>query len=388
MISTRNRRWLAVPAAALIAVTTASVAAAGTTVPDSDDSAAGAEGSLAGICPETVVMQTDWNPQAEHGWFYELIGDDYEIDTDAVAVRGPLTASGVDTGVTLEIRSGGPAIGYQTVTSQIYADDSILLGFVYTDEAIQNASEFPTVAVYSGMDKNPQIILWDPETYPDVHEIADLKETGASIHYFSGGAYMDYFVQSGIFDASQALGDYGGTPDLFVAAGGADAQQGFGSAEPYLFEHVHEGWMKPVAYAYVNDAGWENYAQSFATKPENIETYSDCFTALVPMIQQATIDYINDPARTNALIIEAVAAFDNGWVYDEGVAAYAAATMLKDGLIANGPNGVIGEFDMDRVNRLIEIARPIYAALGQEPPTDLTAEDIVTNQFIDPTISL
>lgn len=380
MISNRNRRWLAVPAA----MATVASALGATTVSASGED----DVSLVGICPETVVFQTDWNPQAEHGWIYQLIGEDYEIDEGAVAVRGPLTAGGVDTGVTLEIRSGGPAIGYQTVTSQIYADDSILLGFVYTDEAIQNAAENPTVAVYSGMEKNPQIFLWDPETYPDVQEIADLKETGASIHFFSGAAYMDYFVQSGIIDEHQALGDYGGTPDLFVAADGADAQQGFGSAEPYLFENVHEAWLKPVAYAYINDAGWENYGQSMATKPENIETWSECFAALVPMLQQSSIDYLADPARTNAMIIAAVLAFDNGWVYDDGVAAYAAETMVNDGLVGNGPNGIIGEFDLDRVNNLIEIARPVYAALGQEPPAGLTAEDIVTNQFIDPTIGL
>ena len=30
----------------------------------------------------------------------------------------------------------------------------------------------------------------------------------------------------------------------------------------------------------------------------------------------------------------------------------------------------------------------MYAALGQEPPADLTADDIVTNEFIDPSIGL
>ena len=62
-------------------------------------------------------------------------------------MTGQLMASGVDTGVQLQVRSGGPFIGFQTVTSQMYNDDSITLGFVYTDEGIQNSSQFPTVAV-------------------------------------------------------------------------------------------------------------------------------------------------------------------------------------------------------------------------------------------------
>ena len=43
---------------------------------------------------------------------------------------------------------------------------------------------------------------------------------------------------------------------------------------------------------------------------------------------------------------------------------------------------------MDRVNGLIEKAIPVYTALGQTPPDGLTAEDIVTNEFIDENIGL
>ena len=88
------------------------------------------------------------------------------------------------------------------------------------------------------------------------------------------------------------------------------------------------------------------------------------------------------------MILDAVAAINNGWVYTPGVATYAVETMINDGLIANGTDGVLGSFDADRVNNLIEIGRPVYAALGQEPPADLTADDIVTNEFLDPSISL
>ena len=51
--------------------------------------------------------------------------------------------------------------------------------------------------------------------------------------------------------------------------------------------------------------------------------------------------------------------------------------------MANGPDGVIGKFDIDRVTDLIEKAMPIYTAQDSPPKEGLTAEDIVTNQFID-----
>ncbi len=108
----------------------------------------------------------------------------------------------------------------------------------------------------------------------------------------------------------------------------------------------------------------------------------------MPIIQQSTVDYVNDPAETNALILDAVETFDNGWVYTEGVADYAVETMVNDGLLSNGPDDTIGNFDLDRVTALIEKAVPVYTSLGQPPLEGLTAEDVVTNEFIDPNIGL
>lgn len=357
---------------------------------DDTEAAAGEGGVLAGICPETVAIQTDWNPEAEHGFLYEMFGDDAEIDADSVKVSGPLytDAGTVATGVNLEVRSGGPAIGFQTVTSQIYQDDSILLGYVYTDEAIQNSVEFPTVAVMAPFEKNPQILLWDPETYPEIETIADLGEAGVLVRYFGGAAYMEYFLAEGILSPDQVDGSYDGTPALFVADQGKSAQQGFGSAEPYIYKNEVAEWGKDLAYAYINDAGWNNYAEAMATKPENITEYAECFTALVPIIQQATVDYMASPERTNELIVAAVETFDNGWVYGPEVAAFGVETMLADGLISNGDDATLGNFDLDRINELITKAIPVYESLGTPAKEGLTAEDLVTNEFVDPSIGL
>jgi hypothetical protein len=354
--------------------TAGTTATDGTTAPDgttaTDGTAASGEAvSLAGDCPETVVIQTDWMPEAEHGFLYQMVGEGYEIDAGKAYVTGPLIdAGGNDTGVKIQVRSGGAAQNFSPVTQIMYADDAVTLGYVYTDEAIQFSGDFPTVAIESGFEKNPQMIMWDPATYPDVKSIEDLGKTDAKVRYFDGAAYMDYFVQAGILQASQVDGSYSGDSTLFIADEGKAAQQGFGSAEPYNYEHEIKGWMKPVKYQYINDVGWKNYAESIATKPENIEKYKDCLAALVPIIQQASIDYVNDPERANGVILAAVDAFgeDFGWTYSEGAAAFGVATMLEDGLIAK--------------------AIPTYGALGQEVDPELTAEDVVTNQFIDESI--
>ena len=136
--------------------------------------------------------------------------------------------------------------------------------------------------------------------------------------------------------------------------------------------------------------GFFSKPDSIATKPENVDKYAACFTKLVPIIQHASVDYLADPARTNAIIIDAASAFGEnfGWSYTEGNVEFGVKVMKDDGLVANGPDGVMGKFDLDRVNDLIAKAIPVYTALGQTPKDGLTAEDIVTNEFLDPSIGL
>jgi hypothetical protein len=270
----------------------------------------------------------------------------------------------------------------------MYTDPDILLGYVYTDEAIQNSVQFPTVAIESGFEKNPQMIMWDPTVYPDVKTFEDIGKSGMLVRYFSSAAWMDYFTTQGIIPKDKVDGSYDGTPALFIADQGKAGQQGFGSAEPYIYENEVPDWGKPVAYSYVNDNGWNNYAESIATKPENITKYADCFKALVPMIQQSSVDYLNDPAAANKIILDAVAQFDNGWVYSQGVADYAVKTIKADGLVGNGPDDTVGNFDETRINDLIKIAIPVYTSLGTPPKDGLTATDIMTNEFIDPSIGV
>ena len=379
----------------LLGVTVAAVltlAACGGSDSSSDTTTApAAEGVdlLAAGCPETVSLQTDWNPEAEHGNLYQLVGPGYTVDTAKLRVSGDLMAGGKTTGVKVEIRAGGPAIGYSQVTAELYKDPSILLGFTSTDEAVAHSGdEFPTVAVVAPFNINPQIIMWDPATYPDVKEIADLKEPGVKVRYFGGAAYMEYFTGTGILDKKQTDDTYDGAPASFLAAGGKDAQQGFGTAEPYAYKNMFKDWMKDVAYQYDHDAGWTAYAQSLAAIPANLEKYDSCLTALVPVIQQAMVDYVASPDAANAIIIDAVTTYNQDWTYTAGQADAAVAKMQADKLVANSPDGTLGSFDLDRVTKFIETATPVYTATGAVLKEGLAAEDIVTNKYINKSITL
>ena len=132
---------------------------------------AGGPLDLSGVCPETVVLQQDWQPEAEHGAMYSLVGSDYTVDADAKSVTGSLVAQGVDTGVKVEVRPGGPNVGFQPVPALMYLDDSITLGAVNTDAAIVASADQPTVAVASQMTVSPQILMWDPASHPGMTTI-------------------------------------------------------------------------------------------------------------------------------------------------------------------------------------------------------------------------
>ena len=350
--------------------------------------ASGRAVDLAAVCPSRIVIQTDWNPESEHGHLYEMLGPDPVIDAANKSVSGPLYAKGAPTGVDLEIRSGGPAIGFQTVTSQMYTDRSITLGYVNTDEAIQLSAKMPTTAVFAPLDINPQMIMWDPKTYPQVKTIADLKATGATVRYFGGSAWMEYLVGKGVLSRDQLDGSYDGTPANFVAAGGKDAQQGFASAEPYIYEHEVPAWGKPVAYQLIHDAGWQIYQAAVSVRTGDLEKLSGCLAKLVPVMQQAEVDFFADPAPVEKLILSLVKEYDTGWVYSQGVADYSVKTMRDLKLAGNGPNDTIGDFDAARVAKIFDVAVPLFTRLGNTPAKGLTVDDIYTNRFIDTSIGM
>src|SRR5882757_8345747 len=130
--------------------------------------------SLKGICPDKIVIQTDWFATPERAAAYQLIGGAGTVDKKKGTYSGPLA----DTGVDVEVRLGGPFIGFQPIPALMYQDTSIYLGYVATDDAVQAAEKFPTVAVVAPLDINPQIVMWDPGTYT-ISGWADVARTKA-----------------------------------------------------------------------------------------------------------------------------------------------------------------------------------------------------------------
>jgi len=351
---------------------------------------AAADQRLADVCPATVVVQTDWNPEAEHGYLYQLVGKGYTVDTAKKKVTGPLVIGGKDTGVKIEVRTGGPAVGFQSVTSLLYLDKSITLGMVSTDGAVQNSRKQPVTAVVAPLRKNPMMVMWDPKKHPDWKTIADIgKSSGTRVLYNTGQPYADYFVAKGLLQKGQLDSSYDGTPATFVADSQKVAQQGFATAEPYIYEHEVRAFKRPVKYQLIADTGYDVYPQSLSARAADVKDAksSACLKKLVPVLQQGQAEYAKAPDTANALIVDLVKQYNTGWAYSKGVADFAAKQMVDIGIIAD-EKGTLGGLDPARVSQAMKTVTPILVKSGKGVAPGLTVDDLMTTQFIDPKIGL
>ncbi len=339
---------------------------------------------LADVCPSPLVIQTDWNPESEHGSLYNLIGEGYELDNDNKVIEGPMVLDGVDLGIRFQIRAGGPAIGFAPVSSHMYTDDSIHLGYATTDGQILRWADAPLLSVVAPLEQNPQMIMWDPETYPNVETIADLGEEDITVNVFAGGTFAQVFVAQDIWNPNQVDPSYNGQPAAFIAANGSIAQQGFASAEVFTYENVFEEWGRPVAYQTLHDAGFQVYSQTIGIRPADLEDMRPCLERVVPVFQQSVVSFSTSPDRANATIIDAVENYETGWVYTPELADYAVRTMSEIGLVGNGPDNTVGNMEPDRIQGVFD--QILATDLAADVAPGLTAGDIFTNEFIDSAI--
>jgi hypothetical protein len=343
---------------------------------------------LSGVCPNPIVVQKDWQPESEHGFLYNLVGEGYKVDTDKKKVTGPLVAQGRPTGVNIEIRTGGPAVGFEPVPAVMYSDPSIHLGYVATDEAVQFSAKQPTTAVFAQMDISPLALLWSPEEHPQFNIISDIGQTDTEVLYTKGLSYMEYLVGSGLLKRSQLNGSYDGSPALFVQSGGKAALQGFATSEPYLYQNEIKQWGKPLKFQLVNDAGFPVYFSSMSVRANDKAKLAPCLEKLVPILQRSQVEFIGKPDHAIDVILDIVPKYNTGWQYSKGLAEYSAKALKDQGIVGDGTDNHLGNFDMARVQKIMQIMGPILAGQKQTVKQDLKAEDIATNEFIDTKISL
>jgi len=337
--------------------------------------------SLTDVCPATIVVQTDWFPESEHGGIFQLMGDDAVASKDTGAVVGSLVVDGLPTGVNLEIRAGGPFLESPVVT-EMYQDNAITFGYVGTDVAITRYNDAPTLAVFNALNINPQVLLWDATKHPEAKTIADAAKTIKTFYVYGDPAWMRYFEAQGLIQKDQVDSNYKG--NLLLSTEDA-AHQGFATSEPYKYANLESGAIT-TGYQLIHDAGWNSYAQNLAIRKDRLEELRPCLEKIVPIFQRAQLDYIADPTRANAIILTTVATYDSWWTQSEGDVANGAASQKDMGIVGNGETPTFGDLEEARVNDFIAKATPILREQGLEI-ADIAAGDITDNEFLNASIT-
>lgn len=355
--------------------TPSSDAPAPTTVPTFTD------GPLIDVCGDTIVVQASDFPLVGNGPLYALLGVAPTIDLDRQTVSAPLTrADGTVEDVTLEIRSGGPAVGFRSAVDLMAVDDSIDMALASTADAVRDRTTLATTAVMSLTDRSSDAVIIDPVTYPSVTDLATLGAQDIEVRHVTDAPVIQFLTETGVLSADQLTPGSDELPASFVEAEGTLAQQGDVTVEPALLPVLPQ-WGRPVIALAASESGWASLDDMLVVDAEAERLSDECLGRLVPVVQRAIIDYLDDPTPTNALMSEVRAQFNP--------LERLTAELLNAGTRLAVEAGV---FDLDRpdapgtieTGRLAVFLGELASATGAVP---VAVDDLVDDRFIDTTIS-
>lgn len=108
----------------------------------------------------------------------------------------------------------------------------------------------------------------------------------------------------------------------------------------------------------------------------------------MPIIQQSGVDYAAAPEPVNSVIVDIISQDSTYSPYTDGEAAFGAQTLVDNGLLAAEDDGSFGVYDTTRTARNVDELRGVLATTGNVVPAEMTADDLFTNRFSDPSIAM
>ncbi len=332
------------------------------------------------VCPSELVIQTDWFPELEHGGTYQLIGPDGTADKDTVSYSGPVQEQYAVGGLeTLTIRT----VNFDKSNASVLADGDADMAYLTTSDIIKDSAAIPLVAIAKTLDKDPQMVMWDP-AQNDIQSPADIAATGAQVLHFPGTSYIDFMIAEGFITADQSNPSYDGSDAAWVADGGSLFQQGFATNEIYKYENDiawKDGGPADVSFYTVGDLGFENYPAAITMLQSRADELDSCLTELVPVMQQAWVDFLNDPKPITDAMIAVNETHDGFWSLSEELNEAGMALVESDGYAVNSSDGTYCSFDPERMQTLYDILQPIYAEQGTEVADSV--DSVYTNKYCE-----
>lgn len=346
-----------------------------------DEGDTDAPSPIAQHCPDPIVLQANWLPQPAHYPVYQFAGTGGEVNAD----DGIYTNHRDDLGVDVEVRMGGPKVGFQPTESVLYQDQDILLAMLITTDIMGSIDQQPTTGVLTYQEKSPISLMYDPATY-DFETMEDIGESGATVIHREGATYIEYLVATGRLNEAQTDASYDGSPSRFIASEGDIVQQAFATSEPYQMEEEVQEWGKPVEYILAADAGYESYYHLVA-REDTMQSEQDCLEHLVPEIQQAMVDYVDNPEPVNQQLLAIADELGDAWPLTQGRIDYALSIHQEEDIIDTGGDDIWGNHDMDKMQRILEDLGPIIEETAGVDLSDVTVDDLATNDYIDETVT-
>lgn len=359
----------------VVAVDTSTTSSTSTTTPRIED------GPLGEVCPPTVAIQTASLPDPAVGPLHRLLGPDPIVDVTTQRVAAPLVRiDGTVEDVMLEIRSGGPAVGFRNPLVLLAEDPGLLLAQVSTAVAARDAADIASIGVVTLTDRSHDALIVDPTTHPGVETVEAVRDAGIEVRHVTEEPFIAYLAATGSLAAGQLVSGFDGEPAAFVQSGGAISQQGDLLIEPALLPALPQ-WGRPVTGIAAASAGWAVYDDALVARPADIDDHEVCLGRLVPVIQQAIAAYGADPGPTNMTMADLRSRFAplarlTPELMDAGVADGREA-----GVFGDGTSAPLGDFETDRLEAFLP---ELATALGVDA---VTVDDLVTNEFIDPMIT-
>lgn len=341
-------------------------------------------------CPATIELQSWWTPQSENGYLYQgLIGPGgkpvtYTVDSKRSRVSGPLYDAGKPTGLRMTIRAGGPILNYASTPTLMATDHSIFIGQVATLEdqiaAYAKGGRLDTVGVFAPLESDPRAVMWDEQRHPDVHSLRDVGTTDMPVYSLPAAMSTEHLVATGVLRTKQ-IDPSGNDTHRFVTNRNA-ATTGYVTNELdfYRSRGIRVGFDM-IANSF------PTYSDPLVVRAGDLDAYSGCLDWLVPVMQRNLRRFVATPGPAVKMVSDLSRAYiGEDYPVRRGLAAVATARNL--GIVGNGPNSVLGAFTPTRVGDVLSIVRSIQEARHITLPADLTADRLVTNRFLDTSISL
>jgi hypothetical protein len=347
---------------------------------------------LSADCPSKLIVQLPWLAEPEYASVYQLIGGGGKMETNSYT--GPLGSTGID----LQILDGGPGVGFVPIPTTLTAGNLVLgvtpdIGLYGIGDAVANSKSFPTTGVLNTFQKDPQNLVYDTGKY-DIKDVDDLVAAtkGGAEMYVTGKfvAYVQYLIGKGVPE-SVFIEGFGGDYDKFITSGGSLINQGFSTDTNFRLEKELTQYGKKVGSVYVADLGYDAYPISAFVSTPRLEELTPCLKKLVPLMQQAMVDYMADPTEVNETIAEYNDAGHGAAYWQTSVEHNQAAhdVMAADKLVSNGDDKTLGNDEVGKIQDTIDVLLPILKAQNSETyDPNVTVDDVFTDQFIDPSIGL